>query len=66
MDYNHNRRVLGKRHVFGRRPKTCWPVADEAPRRTREKTSGTHGKEDQINVPFLLLRNLRRTVTWIL
>ena len=25
------------------RPKTCRPVADEAPRRTREKTSGTQG-----------------------
>ena len=64
LDYNHNRRVLGTRHVFGRRPKTCRP--HEAPRRTREKTSGTQGKEDQINVPFLLLRNLIRIVTWIL
>ena len=25
--------------------KTCWPVADEAPRRTREKTFGTQGIE---------------------
>ena len=30
--------------VFGRRPKTCRPLADEAPRRTRENTSGTQGK----------------------
>ena len=29
--------------VFCLRPKTCRPVADEAPRRTREKTSGTLG-----------------------
>ena len=30
--------------VFGLRPKTCRPVADEAPRRTRENTSGTQGR----------------------
>ena len=30
--------------AFGRRPNTCRPVADEAPRRTRENTSGTQGK----------------------
>ena len=29
--------------VFGLRPKTSRPAADEAPRRTREKTSGTQG-----------------------
>ena len=23
--------------VFGRKPTTCWPAADEAPRRTQEK-----------------------------
>ena len=28
--------------VFGRRPKMCWPAADEASLRTREKTSDTH------------------------
>ena len=26
-------------------PKTCRPVADETPRRTREKTSGTQGMQ---------------------
>ena len=31
-------------------PKTCRPVADETPRRTREKTSGTQGM--QWNVLF--------------
>ena len=31
-------------------PKTCRPVADETPRRTREKTSGTQGM--QWNVVF--------------
>ena len=29
--------------VFGLRPRTCRPEADEGPRRTREKTSGTQG-----------------------
>ena len=29
--------------VFGLRPKTSRPADDEAPRRTREKTSGTQG-----------------------
>ena len=29
--------------VFGLRRKTSRPTADEAPRRTREKTSGTQG-----------------------
>ena len=29
--------------VFGLRLKTCRPKADEAPRRTQEKTSGTQG-----------------------
>ena len=29
--------------VFGLRPKTSRPVADEAPRRTREKTLSTQG-----------------------
>ena len=29
--------------VFGLRPMTCLPEADEGPRRTREKTSGTQG-----------------------
>ena len=32
--------------VFGLRPKRCRPVADEAPRRTREKTSGTQATQD--------------------
>ena len=32
---------------FGLRPKTCRAVADEAPRRTRKKTSGTQGKFTQ-------------------
>lgn len=27
--------------AFGQRPKTCLPAADEAPRRSRKKTSGT-------------------------
>ena len=27
------------------RPKTCRPAADEAPRHTAEKTSGTQGRE---------------------
>ena len=27
--------------AFGQRPKTCLPPADEAPRRSRKKTSGT-------------------------
>ena len=33
--------------VFGVRPNTCRPAADETklPRRTREKTSGTQGRE---------------------
>ena len=31
-------------------PKTCRPVADKTPRRTREKTSGTQGM--QWNVVF--------------
>ena len=29
--------------VFGLRPKTCRPAADEAPRHKREKISGTQG-----------------------
>ena len=33
--------------VFGLWPKTCRPAADEAPRRTREKTSGTKGRESK-------------------
>ena len=33
--------------VFGRRLKTCRPVADEAPRHTREKISGTQGRETE-------------------
>ena len=31
--------------VFGRRPKTCRPAADEAPRHTRETVSGTQGNQ---------------------
>jgi len=31
--------------VFGLRPKTCRPAADEAPRYTREKISGTQGTQ---------------------
>ena len=34
-------------HVFGLWPKTYRPTADEAPRRTREKTSGTKGRESK-------------------
>ena len=33
--------------VFGLWPKTYRPTADEAPRRTREKTSGTKGRESK-------------------
>ena len=33
--------------VFGRRLKTCRPVADEAPRHTREKISGTQGRQTE-------------------
>ena len=36
--------------VFGLRPKTCRPAADEAPRHTREKISGTQGKSNVENV----------------
>ena len=32
--------------VFGLGAKTCRSLADEAPRRTREKTSGTQGTQD--------------------
>ena len=32
--------------VFGLGPKTSRPLADEAPRRTREKTSGTQSTQD--------------------
>ena len=35
--------VSGFGRVFGRRPKTCRPAADEAPRHTREQISGTQG-----------------------
>ena len=33
--------------VFGLRLKTCRPAADEAPRPTREKISGTQGRETE-------------------
>ena len=33
--------------VFGRRLKTSRPAADEAPRHTREKISGTQGRETE-------------------
>ena len=32
--------------------KTCWPVADEAPCRTREKTCGTQGIGNRILTGF--------------
>ena len=41
----------GSRPFHARFPvsvKTCGPVADEVPRRTREKTSGTQGIGDRI------------------
>ena len=37
--------------VFGRRPKTCRPAADEAPRHTREKISGSQGISNVNSVP---------------
>ena len=37
--------------VFGRRPKTCQPAADEAPRHTREKISGSQGISNVNSVP---------------
>ena len=37
--------------VFGRRPKTCRPAADKAPRHTREKISGSQGISNVNSVP---------------
>ena len=45
--------------VFGLWPKTCRPVADEAPRRTREKTSGTQGVWNSLIGRILILKRLR-------
>ena len=32
--------------------RTCRPAADEAPRHTREKTSGTQGRTDKVILAF--------------
>ena len=46
--------------VFGLRPNTCRPVADEAPRRTREKTSVTQGTQPRARQqkPVANLKNI--------
>ena len=46
--------------VFCQRPKTCRPAADEAPRHTGEKTSGTQGRETCLKKK-ILRRVIRKT-----
>ena len=36
--------------VSGLWPKTCRPAADEAPRRAREQTSGTQGRDSKATI----------------